>query len=547
MKKITKLLTQSVATLGLLAHGLFAQEPQAGWPVVSPPPGGPWAFHSMSMGDLDSDGLLEVIGYQIAQCRSWAFDGDGSHIASWLFTPGTMFCPGTQEFLHIGDITGDGVPEVLFLGSSENHVLFALDRFGQGIPGWPVVVGGPGAVGHEIGRVVLADLNGDDVLEVIVQDRGFGYASKLWVYDGQGNVLPGWPVDFDLLLAGLAVGDLEFDGVPEIVVSIADGFDPWIGPQPIYVLGPDGAVRDGWPVTIVGGDGPRVLINVTIADLDGDYSCEIFGTGPDAFYALDASGELRFWMFNFPYVVPPAVGDLDGDGTLEILVPSNGLTLMSSEGSIMAQIPGDAAYTFYNGLNIGDLDGDGVCEIGARSIAPPAMCWFDSELEPLPGWPRPISPGAATPPRYVIGLTDLDGDGDLESIYPNDGVIEAWDFPNPNGPTRVEWGSYYHDPQRTGFYHSNNYPGPRFLRGDVDVNGTIDLGDACQGLRYLFQGIAHSCPARIDFDGDAVVDICDVVSQLQYTFLGGPPPSAPFPNCREVKGEPLPCARQACP
>ncbi|MCA8961553.1 MAG: hypothetical protein KDC38_13605, partial [Planctomycetes bacterium] len=71
---------------------------------------------------------------------------------------------------------------------------------------------------------------------------------------------------------------------------------------------------------------------------------------------------------------------------------------------------------------------------------------------------------------------------------------------------------------------------------------------AFAGLDYVAGDTSnHDCPARIDFDADGVVDLCDVVDFLTFFFLDGPDPAYPFPECRVSRFEVLPCTLTPCP
>ncbi len=72
----------------------------------------------------------------------------------------------------------------------------------------------------------------------------------------------------------------------------------------------------------------------------------------------------------------------------------------------------------------------------------------------------------------------------------------------------------------------------RFLRGDCNDDGNVDLADAVCGLNWLFAGAATpGCVAALNTNGDATVDITDPVSLLNFLFAGGPSVVAPFPEC----------------
>lgn len=536
-----------------VARGQLAQD---GWPAVAPEidPSGTFPFvpalHNACAYDIDGDGVVEVIGTNSAGPWMWSFEPDGTITPGWDYqvwngTP--ALAGGAQHLLYFGDITGDGISEIVFTNRIESAAVYALDAQGVMLPGWPLWVG---TGNDEIGRMVLADLTGDGTLEVIVQDRWLEYQSRIWVYDAAGNVLPGWPRTVEGYAVGLAVGDLEFDGTLEIISSSAHPWSPDEGPYPIYVFDGNGNVRNGWPVWIPAQPlAPGVLLDIGIADLDGDYRCEIFGPGAGVFYILDWQGnQAHPPIYGTGIGLPAAVGDLEGDGLLELVIPSNGMTIFRLSDSSLVSIPAFSTHTGYDGVVIADVDGDGACEIGARSSSPPALHLWNSSLQSVPGWPRPSHP-IDTIGRRVVTLADIDADGDIEMVCAARIHIECWDIPNPSGNAlRIEWGTYNHDGQRTGNYHHGRPPpGPRFLRGDADGDGAIRFGDAFVALSVLFVGAEHECLARADWNADGVLDLCDVVNQLTYSFLAGPPPVPPFPHCSLTEEGPLPCEREACP
>jgi hypothetical protein len=87
-------------------------------------------------------------------------------------------------------------------------------------------------------------------------------------------------------------------------------------------------------------------------------------------------------------------------------------------------------------------------------------------------------------------------------------------------------------------------PVPRFIRGDLAADGTIDISDPVSLLAGLFAGADLACPEAGDLDGDDQLDISDAVALLAYLFLAGPPPPAPFPGCGvESSSSRLDCPR----
>lgn len=61
----------------------------------------------------------------------------------------------------------------------------------------------------------------------------------------------------------------------------------------------------------------------------------------------------------------------------------------------------------------------------------------------------------------------------------------------------------------------------RFMRGDINDNGAVDLSDAVFLLQYLFQsGKEPTCLDSADANDDGRVDLSDSVYILNYLFLG---------------------------
>ena len=74
-----------------------------------------------------------------------------------------------------------------------------------------------------------------------------------------------------------------------------------------------------------------------------------------------------------------------------------------------------------------------------------------------------------------------------------------------------------------------------FLRGDANLDGQLDLGDAIATLGYLFLGEPLPCPAAADSMGEGgPLIITKPIFTLRFLFMGGPPPPAPFPACGPV-------------
>ena len=90
-------------------------------------------------------------------------------------------------------------------------------------------------------------------------------------------------------------------------------------------------------------------------------------------------------------------------------------------------------------------------------------------------------------------------------------------------------------------------PGVSFVRGDVDGDTRVDIGDAVRILEYLFaRGARPSCLASADTDDDGRVNLLDAIQVLLHLFGGSGPLPAPADACGfdPTPGD-LPCARHA--
>ncbi|MGH2768182.1 MAG: FG-GAP repeat domain-containing protein, partial [Actinomycetota bacterium] len=179
----------------------------------------------------------------------------------------------------------------------------------------------------------------------------------------------------------------------------------------------------------------------TLADLDGDPALEIvIGSLDGKVYVWNADGSRApGWPRRLDAPSTPAgpingtlaVGDLEGDGSNDVVVGSdNGWVFaFDGRGNVM---PGWPQFTGYNadfpsrcavaactgvfaGPTLADLDADGRLEVIAGSFSHQMWVWrFDGQ--PLPGWPRDVFDGIAS--SAAVG--DLDRDGSPEIVVGSD-------------------------------------------------------------------------------------------------------------------------------
>jgi hypothetical protein len=348
-------------------------------------------------------------------------------------------------------------------------------------------------------------------------------------------LLEGWPVE---LPSGEAKGsptffDLDDDGAMEIVLG-------WNYPIVVRANGGDFVDGDSTAYTLgifstIGGGESMFWNSPAVADLDADSLDEIVfcawqtTTGPAEMYVLDETGAVEpGWpreIGNQPWSTA-AVGDVDGDGRLEIFTSSGASTgayrgvLFGFHHDGTEIIDGDAnpathgifyksssaqARYMYGSPALGDLDDDGNDEIVFLENTVQAfpsrstLYAFDGNGTVLPGFPYadPTLQGSTSSPA----LADLDDDGRLEIVAVAQNRIVVL---NDDGSVVPGW------PQTLPGVDDSETTIRDFLSSpavaDVNRDGRLDIALGwLSGLLYLWtgeNGAPHAgFPADLTGDG----------------------------------------------
>jgi sugar lactone lactonase YvrE len=88
-----------------------------------------------------------------------------------------------------------------------------------------------------------------------------------------------------------------------------------------------------------------------------------------------------------------------------------------------------------------------------------------------------------------------------------------------------------------------------FSRGNLNGDAKFDLSDPVALLGYLFLGTAEpACLDAADVDDNGILGLTDSIYSLNFLFIGGPAPLAPFPVCGQdpTASDDLTCDSTRC-
>jgi hypothetical protein len=383
MKKSLLLVLATASVIASLRLSAELVPPKAGWPQAT---GLLVDRSSPGVGNLDDDVDLEIVVGTVGK-KVYAFNPNGTLVPGWPVT----VTGEVNSSPAIGDIDGDGFNEVVvgvgWQDLTNDGGIYAFRRNGQVMAGWPFVTKdlNLGPNGHPDGvfaTPALVDLDLDGKLDIVVGSFDqYLYALR---YDGQA-VAGAWPFFlYDGTWSSAAIGDLDRDGEPEIVISAYThaGFPPGLptvdGGGIMWVLTRTGAVKPGWPRVF----DLHIDSSPALGDLDGDGDLEIVvGTGHEPatiagrrVYAVhhDATDVTGWPVSTGAFVWPsPALADLDGNGLPEVIVSCEDgkLYAWKANGTLLAGWPVQPLNE--SGVNGGmsgspvaaDLNGDGAPEV----------------------------------------------------------------------------------------------------------------------------------------------------------------------------------------
>ena len=340
----------------------------------------------------------------------------------------------------------------VFLGPDDEIVAYVTDsaetesaaNSPPQLPGWPF------QAGEVSSTPTVGDINGDGGLDV-----AFATLSGVlfYVVDANANLLPNWPFPAARTGHTPSLVDVDGDGAVEFFLGAGENW---------YGLNAAAESVPGWPRSGLG------FATTGIDDLDGDGDWEFAVSDGGHFYVRDEQGELLpGWPFVFSDPLArstkgPALGDVDGDGIMEIAVPQilsilPALLLFGLDGEVRWDLTFSPS-ALKQGVSMVDLDRDGKYEILVQEFS--GVWVLDQNGQPLPGWPVPPRGGNIAP---AIG--DIDDDGAVEFVWATIGGNGRVHVLNDDGAEAAGW------PVTVSNFSFN----PQVTLGDVDGDGQTDI------------------------------------------------------------------------
>lgn len=407
----------------LFAVGANAVEPQLEWSFETQGK----IYASPVIADLENDGSPEIIVAASRAQTLFCLDGRGSQ--RWAYTLEDRLSDGFQATPSVGDYDGDGKKEIFWL--TRGGTAGCLDALGKLI--WRVFLNDQ----FDYTGPVLADLNNDNHAEIV-----FGSESgTLYCLDDTGVVL--WRYQSEGHVRGVSAV-AKINGAGRVYAVFGGGLEACFDAEGNILW----QHKEGLP------RGQRWSA-VAIGDLDADGRLEsVCATEDFQVIARDAETGAERWRFkgkgNIDQTCSFALADFDNSGKLDVVTgDSSGNVYRIREGQ--AAWSADVRGSIVQGPSIGDVDGDGALEILVCSRSNRLVCLSQDGQEK---WQYATVAAPLTTPA----LGDVDGDNQIEVIFTaKDRFVHCLSVDGAAGQAKLPWPMLGHDAQL-----SNNAAGAAF-------------------------------------------------------------------------------------
>lgn len=388
---------------------------------------------SLALADLNGDGLLDLaVGNAQTMIEGSPMTASGVLVylgtGHGTFATPTAYATGTDAVsVAIGDLNGDGKPDVAFADRSSN--VYVLNNTGSGTFGSAVrylvgFVAAPLTAGFDDVQdepvIAVGDLNGDRKPDLVLE----AHSVSVFMNGGDGTLNT---TTFGTYVAGnaqaLELADVTGDGSLDLVTASAAGY------VTVLVNDRNGAFSAGIvPDASISGN------SLVLADLNADgkldaVTAEQTGFLSGAIRVILGKGDGTFATpvdYTATYVMSAvAVGDLNGDGAPDLIGTSAralqvgksnvDVFLNNKDGTFGAAVPyaPTARSVAITGTVLVDLNGDGRPDLGMLSNRGQVLVMLNAGDGTLAA---PVAYPTSVPSPSCLADGDINGDGKVDLV-----------------------------------------------------------------------------------------------------------------------------------
>jgi len=284
-------------------------------------------------GDLDGDGKQDIIAANWA-ANTVSIFRNTSTVGSISFAPKIDISIGLgPQGISIHDIDGDGKPDFVVTNVNSQNIAVFKNTGSPGIVSFATPLSFP--TGYTPTSVIIRDLDGDAKPDLAVTESGANMLALFRNTSTAGNIsfAPRTEVSSSGGPGSVAVGDLDGDGKPDLVVSNYSS----AGTAVFRNVSTPGTINYTIAQTLFVPPFPN---RVTVGDLDGDGKPEIVEATFDGTFSnvsvfknTSVIGLINF-LPGVDYHVTGGsmeikLGDVDGDGKPDIITTASNWSIVS--------------------------------------------------------------------------------------------------------------------------------------------------------------------------------------------------------------------------
>ena len=392
----------------------------------------------------------------------------------WVANSSGVFALNVSDRLSLTKILVSNIFQFIIYENNmfalAGNTLYCYDFFGSLL--WKVS-------GIAYGYFTIVRLGEEVPFRIVVASWGYGY---LYVIDASnGSLLE--TIRIPAEYRGLSVFDVDNDGYDEIFLSTSWGY--------VYALDPSENFSIMWRLSMNASlYRPPVMIRlrneIPVLVIAPSRGSDIF-----LISAIDGSLIKRLSVSGARFYSPIAIGDVNGDGEVDLILWSYG---GGRDYRVYAiDLNGNILWSFRTIERVdaspltADLNGDGFLDVIVADRA--GYVYVINGRDGSLLWRLDIG----APVRVTPAVGDIDGDGRLELVVAADnGYVYAYEFPSSS--LNVYWGMFQGSPTASGVQQS--------------VDGDLDL------LSDYTESLIGTDPHNPDTDGDGMRDSFEYIYGL---------------------------------